>query len=86
MKIVPPRFNRLMFALREVPQASTGFSPIELLYGRPCPQLSQVDLGGPTMPILVHDRTCYPDEGPPVGSVAHSEGAYKPRHSTQKGK
>ncbi|XP_036804331.1 uncharacterized protein LOC118940159 [Oncorhynchus mykiss] len=26
----------LMFALREVPQASTGFSPFELLYGRPC--------------------------------------------------
>ncbi|XP_075771602.1 uncharacterized protein LOC142823854 [Pelodiscus sinensis] len=26
----------LMFAVREVPQASTGFSPFELLYGRRC--------------------------------------------------
>ena len=25
----------LLFAYREVPQASTGFSPFELLYGRP---------------------------------------------------
>jgi hypothetical protein len=24
----------LMFSIREVPQASTGFSPFELLYGR----------------------------------------------------
>ncbi|XP_069157618.1 uncharacterized protein [Procambarus clarkii] len=30
-----PRYiNPLLFAYREVPQASTGFSPFELLYGR----------------------------------------------------
>ncbi|MGH0147416.1 UNVERIFIED_CONTAM: hypothetical protein FKN15_010446 [Acipenser sinensis] len=29
-QLIPP----LLFAIREVPQASTGFSPFELLYGR----------------------------------------------------
>ena len=38
------------------------------------PRLTQGDLGGPTMPFPVEDRTCYPDEGLPVGSLAHSKG------------
>jgi hypothetical protein len=40
------------------------------------PRCSHGDLGGPTMPIPVHDGTHYPNERPPVGSVAHNKGAY----------
>lgn len=48
----------LLFAYREVPQSSTGFSPFELLYGRevrgPLALLKECWMGGQEFPETQH--------------------------------
>ncbi len=69
----------LLFAVREVPQASTGFSPFELLYGRqPCGVLDvlrETWEGGGTFGEQKRNSACAGPENkaPHLGAALHGE-------------
>lgn len=72
--LLPP----LLFAIREVPQASMGYSPFELVYGRHPRGLLDImkDVGTRSFPISECSRTRLSNAGPNNKSYAHNTGTF----------